>query len=384
MTTRRTFLASLCAAPLARAGSGPIAIPALRNDFHQLLVPARIEGSPPLWSDLDSGGGGAVILLEAAHADAIGVRAASIGRSTGPTEGSMAADGRAWVTLDLPGLSLPHQELIIRSQPLLGDKDASIGMLVLAKYVVEIDHDGAMVRLHDPGEFRYGGPGQAVPFTMENGNPFTTATLTLRRGVEVTAQMVIDTGAAGSTAYFSKSFAERIQLAGRALASAADSLGRSAARIERFAVGGMRVERPVVHHFQAPGFGGTAEPDGMIGVEFLRRFKVFLDYSRNRMILEKAAAYREPVLFDASGLRAQRMEGVLRAIRVYAVLPGTPAAEAGMGEGDVIMAVDDVPVQSLSPGMVYEALSRDGRECTLLVQRGYDILRLKLRLRKLL
>jgi len=383
--SRRTVLASLCAAPrLLATPAAPITLPARRNDFQQLLVPARIDGSPPLWCELDSGGGGPLVFIEAAKAAAIGITPTSFGRSAGPLESAPALDGRTRVALAFPGLKLLDQELVIKANPLLGDKDASIGMLVLSRFVVELDHDSPAVRLHEPENFRYSGPGRAFPFTLEANNPYTAATLTLRDGKEVTARLVIDTGAAGSIAYLSRSFAAEHHLAERAVGSASDSLGRKACRLERFALGPLGVTRPVVHQFLEPGFGGKTEPDGMIGVEFLRRFRVFFDYTRSRMILEPNSSYTEPSRFDASGLRVHRVAALPDAVRIYQVLPETPAAEAGLQETDLIVAVDDTPVQRMSPGMVQDALAREGRECRLLIQRGYEVFGVELKLRKLL
>jgi hypothetical protein len=373
--SRRAVIASLCAAPRLWPGTAasPIALPARRNDFHQLLVPARIDGSTPLWCELDSGGGGALVFIEAAKASAMGILATSVGRSAGPRENALEPDGRAQVTLAFPGLTIPGQELVIKPTSLPGDKDASVGMLVLSRFVVELDHDSPAVRLHEPDGFRYNGPGRAFPFSIEENNPFTSATLTL-----------IDTGAAGSIAYLSRSFAARHRLSERALGSAPDSLGRRACRLERFALGGLGVARPVVHQFLEPGFGGKTEPDGMIGMEFLRRFKIFLDYGRSRMILEPNSRYAEPSRFDASGLRVHRVPNLPDVVRIYQVLPDTPAAEAGLQETDLIVAVDDIPVQRMSPGLVQDALTRDGRECALLIQRRYEVFRADLKLRKLL
>ncbi len=369
MVSRRSLLASFCAAPrLLATPAAPITLPARRNDFQQLLVPARIDGSAPLWCELDSGGGGALVFIEAAKAAAIGITPTSFGRTP-------ALDGRTRVALAFPGLKLPDQELVIKATPLLGDKDASVGMLVLSRFVVELDHDSPAVRLHEPENFRYSGPGRAFPFTLEANNPYTAATLTLRDGKEVTARLVIDTGAAGSIAYLSRSFAAEHRLAERAVGSASDSLGRKACRLERFALGPLGVARPVVHQFLEPGFGGKTEPDGMIGV---------FDYTRSRMILEPNSRYTEPSRFDASGLRVHRVAALPDAVRIYQVLPETPAAEAGLQETDLIVAVDDTPVQRMSPGMVQEALAREGRECRLLIQRGYEVFGVELKLRKLL
>ena len=383
--SRRDVFAALCAAPALRSASPvPLSLPARRNDFHQLLVPARIENSPVLWCELDSGGGGRLIFIDAAKAAAIGVQATFYGQSAGPMDGTLAPDLRTRVTLVLSGLKLSAQELVIKPDALPGDKEASIGMLVLSRFVVELDHESPAVRLHEPETFRYSGPGRAFPFSIEDNNPFTSATLTLRDGRRVAARMVIDTGAVGSIAYFSRSFAIQNKLAERALASVSDTMGRTACRIERFALGALGIDRPVVHHFGTPGFGGKNEPDGMLAADFLRRFRVFLDYGRGRMILEPNRGYTEPVAFDASGLRVHRIPNAPDALRIYEVLPGTPAAEAGLHASDLLVALDDTPMQRMSPGMVQEALARDGHESSLVIQRADEVFTVRLKLRRLL
>src|SRR5947208_7981701 len=111
MLSRRALLGGLCAGVLpAAVTSRPIAIPARRNDFHQLLVPARIDGSAPLWCELDSGGGGALVFIEAAKASAIGIAPTTFGRSAGPLESELALDGRTRVMLAFPGVRFPEQE----------------------------------------------------------------------------------------------------------------------------------------------------------------------------------------------------------------------------------------------------------------------------------
>jgi hypothetical protein len=378
----------MCAvSPLRAAASeaaDPLTLAARRNDFHQLLVPASIGNSLPLWCELDSGGGGPVVFIDAAKARAIGIQPTFYGSSAGPVEGALSPDLRARVTIAFPGLKLPEQEVVIKPDALPGDKDASIGMLLLSRFVVELDHASPAVRLHEPGAFRYSGPGRVLPFTIRDNNPFTTATLSLRDGQRLTAQMVIDTGAAGSIAYFSHNFATKVKLAERSFASVPDTVGRTACRIGRFSLGDLGVDRPVVHHFGTPGFGGKTAPDGMIAVDFLRRFRVFLDYTRSRMILEPGPGYREPPAFDASGLRVHRIPNSSRSFRIYDVLPGTPAAEAGLQTSDLLVALDDVPMDRMSPGMVQEALTREGRVSSLLIQRGDEVFTVRIKLRSLL
>ena len=387
--TRRGWLAAMAAPGVARAWQtaadapgGPIVLPAMLNDFHQIWIPGRINGSPVLWCELDSGGGGAVYFIDAQMAARIGVRAERVGQSAGVAQGQMAADGRAQVTVDFPGLHLERQELIIK--PIALGKDGIVGLYNFRRWVTEMDYETPAVRLHAAESFRYRGSGEAVGVSIQQTNPLVEVRLSLGAGDEIHGNFVVDTGAAGSLAYLSRSFADRVGLADRKLRWAADSLGNRATRVARLAVGPFGVDQAVIRVFPAKGFGGTAEPDGMLGVEFLRRFRLFVDYGRERMILEPNAAYAEASRFDASGLRVYKDAAERRGLLVFLVIPETPAAEAGVREGDRLLAVDHCFVDLVSAGQVSEMLMDEGAERTLLLERGEQVLTVRVKLRRLL
>ena len=381
MWTRRTALRALPGiAGIARLrAAGPITIPARLNDFQQIYVPVRINGSAPLWFELDTGGGGALFFIDTVRAAAIGVRATTLGRSAGPIDNQMGTDGRTVVTAAFPGLTLRDQQLVIQPRPM--EKEGIIGLSVFSRYVAELDYEAPALRLHDPGS---AGGGPALPFALEGNNPVVTAILTLPGGDEVRGRFVVDTGAGGSILYLARSFVDRNHLIGRGLRWVPDSVGLQAARIERFSLGAWKIEKPVIRQFPARGFGGGPEPDGLIGAEFLRRFRVLVDYAGTRIALTPNSRYEEPSRFDASGLRVHRSPAVRDGFPIFLVVPETPAAEAGLRESDILLALDGIPADRMSPGVAAEALSHDGRECVLLIQRENEVFTVKLKLRNLL
>ncbi len=378
--TRRSVLAAL-ATPLWSADASPITLPARLNDFHQIQIPVRINGSAPLWFEVDSGGGGALLFIDIGKAMGVGMQPTAYGTSAGPADGSAEPDLRARANADLPGLRLNDQEFVIKQKPL--GKDGILGLATLARYVVEFDYETPALRLHDAGAFAYRGAGAAVPFTVAATNPYVAGSLLLPGGETVEGRFVLDTGSAGSILYLSHSFAQRTRLLDRGLKWVPDSIGLYATRVPRFSVGPLRVENPVIRRFPARGFGGTSEPDGLIGVEFLRRFRIFFDFGRSQAIFEANRHVQDPSLFDASGIRVERTARP-DVHRIFQVIPNTPAFDAGVRESDLLVAIDGVPVIRLSPLMVQEELSRDGRKCTLLIERGGEVRTVTLELRKLL
>jgi C-terminal processing protease CtpA/Prc len=79
----------------------------------------------------------------------------------------------------------------------------------------------------------------------------------------------------------------------------------------------------------------------------LRRFRVFLDYERSRLVLEKSGSFDEPFASDASGLTLVAEGAELDRVRVAGVVRGSPGEEAGIRAGDRILTVDGKPVADL-------------------------------------
>src|SRR5262249_10608940 len=128
------------------------------------------------------------------------------------------------------------------------------------------------------------------------------------------------------------------------------------------------------------------EPDkvGHIGGRCLRRFRVVLDYSRKRMILERNKYFREPEEFDMSGAKLVAEGETLNQIRVVGVREKSAAAEAGLRPDDLILRIDGQRADELTLSKIKELFRRDGGNYSLVVKRGEQELRIKLTLRRLI
>ena len=156
-------------------------------------------------------------------------------------------------------------------------------------------------------------------------------------------------------------------------------------RVAGVRLGRFTFDRPLVTLSQAnAGSAATAAYDGELGGELFRRFKMILDYSRRRIILEPNAHLNDPVETDMSGLEFGGEGDDFKRYVVNEVSEHSPAAEAGVKEEDVLTAVDGRPASSLTLEEVRALLRREGEERVLTVRRGDKTLSFRIKLRRLL
>jgi C-terminal processing protease CtpA/Prc len=120
--------------------------------------------------------------------------------------------------------------------------------------------------------------------------------------------------------------------------------------------------------------GAFAEADlqGNIGQPLLSRFKLFLDYGRDRIIFEPTASLAEPFDRAFSGLAFEAQGKDYATFRVRDVLEHSPASEAGIRVDDVVTRVDDRAIAQTSLSELLEMLEKPvARKLT--IRRGNDV-----------
>jgi hypothetical protein len=159
-----------------------------------------------------------------------------------------------------------------------------------------------MMNLYDPRTYRYVGRGKSVPLILIGQNtPLVDAKILLAGRGPVKAKLEVDTG--GDNAVLVNSpFVKRHKLVEAMQNTTQDSrngaggnqqviTGRAnAVRLGSFTLKNV----PVQLSLDTEGAGASEENDGLIGGEIFRRFKVTLDYSRKRMILEPNKSFNDP------------------------------------------------------------------------------------------
>jgi Aspartyl protease/PDZ domain len=359
-------------------------------------VPVRINNTGPYWFFLDSG---AIFnVIDAERAKSLGIVTSGSSKASGAGEGSLTSSTGKNVSLSLNGVELTKQDVTIL--PINTAISSSEGRMVdgllgydfFNRFVVEIDYANRQINIYEPQTFKYKGEGESIPLEIERGNIFVSAGLVLPGGKRVTGKFLVDTGWRSALSLNSPFVQAQKLLTMTRTIVATTGLGvggatmDSVGRVEGLQIGRYTIKNPVANFSKAKG-GILAEDNmsGIIGGDVLRRFKVIFDYSHHRMILESTAHFDEPYKFDMSGLFLTAEGKDLKTVKVYKVIANSPGFEAGLREGDLIQAIDNVQTASMSLEQIRQMFKQEvGKKYMLRLRRGDKILKANITLRRLI
>ena len=109
---------------------------------------------------------------------------------------------------------------------------------------------------------------------------------------------------------------------------------------------------------------------------------MILDYPHNVLLLAPNRNYSAPpAAYDGSGLGLERRG---KDLTVTAIVPNSPAANAGIQKGDVVVALDGEPATELTAMRLEELLCRASGQSTLALHRSCKLLTISLQLRPVL
>lgn len=406
MATCRRSVASalLCAATLSGArfpaptaqAPVPVTVPIRVINNHVYVRMVGGKENRELWFLLDTGAG--ISMMHLPTADSLGFplgNPVQVG-GAGPAvrRGARLSGVRVRLAGDstlsvAPQIAMPLVALnAFEGIPVSG----ILGHDFIAQRVLEIDYARERLTLHDAKSFRYSGPGSRVPLRMRDNYPHVNAELVLADGGTVAADLAIDAGASGALA-LTRPLVERNRLLQRSGTTIYRQAGRGAGgatsahigRLARLRLGSVELVSPIAAMYgdSAGVFSTDGLFDGVIGGDVLRRFTVFLDYSRQEAILQPNASRDEPFEADMSGASFQIDSGHA-GVRVVDVMPNGPAAHAGLRPNDLITAIDGVPALEYGIERLRRRMQRNGGEVAVVIRREGKEQTIRLPVRRLI
>ncbi len=252
--------------------------------------------------------------------------------------------------------------------------DLLIGSDVLSCCALDIDYAQHRFRILPSGRLPF--TGQSAPLALQRGTAVPVTEVRLN-GARL-RPMIVDTGDGAAVTLSHAAWASADYRGARLTTTLGWGIGGAlvsdAAVIQGFTLGGASLSETEVRIESEGGYSAAAGAAGRIGTGLLLRYRVLLDPRAGRMVLQPNAS-PSPVLRSTSGLLlgAQGTQ-----LRVLHVMRGSPAAETGWREGDLICSADGLPVAGRPvewsagvPGRVVALTLCDGTERRLTLRKFY-------------
>jgi|SRR5215813_4164474 len=361
-----------------------------------IMVKVKINNSRPLSFVFDTGD--KVGIVDTDVANEIGLKLEGRVRVGGAGPDTLPGSFVKEATWTLPGLdgfsqpitlALPLGRLAARFGH---DFDGIIGSDFIRQYVVEVDYQNRILKLHDKDKFTYSGPGDSIPIQLnQQGFPILDGEFTPVTGEPIKGKFVLDLGSGGSLVVLSPVVTEH-NLLGNGLKTikaigVGGTGGRSSGQIGRIRevqIGKFKIANATAL-FSEDKAGAMANRAliGNVGQRIAGKFRVFLDYTRSRIILEPNSTFAEPMDRAFAGL-ALTTEGKDRTtFRITELLENSPASEAGLQPDDIVLSVDGRTANELSVTQVLEMFERP-QPYKLTIRRGQQSFQVTLTPRKLI
>jgi hypothetical protein len=343
------LLRSVAAAQLARpapvingtlAGNRPSTIPFRLSDDPGAIIVAPKFGGRTAVVIFDSGGANYLIPTAAKR---LGLKSGGGLDIGGVGNGSTAAGIAQVGTIALGGAVLHNQQAIVAALPYAINHESSkidveglVGAEFLNAFRIRVDFVGRRMTLST-----FGGAapaGVVLPFVSDGAHAYVRATIDGVPGL-----YLLDTGDDGGITVFDRFVsAHRLPLRNGVRYLSVGGVGGHLAfdmyRAGSFTLAGATMPNPIVTVARASaGSFASRSVAGNIGLEVLYRYTLTFDFQRHVVAFVPNRYATLPFPADRSGLSLDQPDA--SAFVVLSIVPGGPAAQAGLAVGDRIVAV---------------------------------------------
>lgn len=267
-----------------------------------------------------------------------------------------------------------------------------IGYDFFKDFVVKINYSSKTITLYDPKKYKEKKcrKCKTLPLKLVRRKPYVEAKVTLDSGDEMPINLLIDSGNTDALWLFSNTlnkFEEPTKFfedfLGRGLSG---NIHGKRARVKNFNWGDFKMDNAIVAYPDSLSLQYLTNinyRNGSIGSEILKRFNLIIDYPNRKITLKKNSSFKDKFKYNISGIELQHngmrfvkeiesnfnnarnkdnaasggVEIVLSqrfvlslypAFEIAEVREGSPAAEAGLRKGDIVVSVNNKGVHSYS------------------------------------
>lgn len=335
---------------------------------------------------LDTGSGG--ISLDSGTAEHLGIKPTPSDRTIRGIAGMKKVSFLNNRKLRLPGLTIDSLNFHVNDYSLLtavyGEPiDGIIGYSVFSRYIVKIDYDSTKIEFWTKGAMKYPRGGHLLRPVITN---LPVQTAKIRDQVALESRFLIDMGA-GLNVLLTDDFVNDSSLMRKnrkLYTKEAEGLGGKIdmylTTMKEFKLGPYKFRNIPVNIFDDE-YNVTSYPHlgGLIGNDLLRRFNVILNYDKREIHLKPNSHYNDLFDYAYSGIELYYINGQ---IIIGDVAKGSPAENAGLLEGDIVVSIN----KNFSASMTQykAALQTAGDKIKIIVQRNGQLLQHEFKVKNIL
>jgi hypothetical protein len=245
--------------------------------------------------------------------------------------------------------------------------DGIIGISWLSKYIIRINFDEGTVCILPSSNMPQADWGTGIPMDFGRiGLPEISGAIPGAAAPAYELQFMVDTGDNGAGALRSDVFSHvlRSQNA-RSSQGASQTVGGTTGHRE------LRLAELSVANINYHGLVFSEAGGNTLGLGFLSRHIVTFDFPHHKIYLKEGKGFNKADETNMSGMGLIRKDG--RTIVFLFTYNDSPAEQAGIKTGDVILKVDGKDADSYGLFELRTYLKRDGQKVTMTVKRGSDV-----------
>jgi hypothetical protein len=379
-------------------GRNKVRIPIEINN-NLIVIPVVVNGQLPLKFILDTGVRTA-ILTEKVFSDILNLTYTRKYVVSGPGgQKSVQAYVTNNVSLDLPpGVHGEGHALLVLEEDYLelrnylgADVQGILGYELFSRFIVTIDYEKKELILTRPEKFRSKKNMQQLKISVEDTKPYIVTQINMTDTTTVRVKLLIDSGAShglilepDSNDTLKVPAMHVNSIIGRGLGGViTGKIGRiGAVDLGKYDV------KDVIANFPDPNSymdtlktSRSVKRNGAIGGEILSRFKVTFDFPREYLYLKKNSQFKKKFYYNMSGLTMKAKGSRLQHFEITDVREKSPAEEAGIKPGDLVLTINGLLTSDLSLNQLNAFFNlRPGKRIILDIDRNGARMRKEFRL----
>lgn len=298
---------------------------------------------------------------------------------------------------NMPGIEGKGHTLLVLEKDLLElrnylgvDVHGILGYELFSRFVIRIDYKKKIMTLYAPQKFRPGRKYQELPMVIEDTKPFILTPISIDPNNILTAKLLVDTGASHSLLLEPTSDKRIVVPQNRVSTVLGRALGGvitgKTGRVETVEFGKLNLHKVITNFPDSNSYLDTLKHsitfrNGSVGGEILSRFTVVFNFPQGKLYLKKNGDFKKPFFLNLSGLEMKAKGSKLDVYEVMDVRDLSPARQAGILKGDLIISVNGILTKDMKLNQVNALLnSAPGKRVRLEIERNKVKQRLEFRL----